>query len=71
MTLELVPVAQMGRWSGLIGFFRGLVAVPAPSIGGLIWREVGPAYVFLIPIAFDLFLRIPLLITIPETLDRE
>ena len=70
MTLELVPVAQMGRWSGLIGFFRGLVAVPAPLIGGLVWRNVGPAYVFLIPILVDLFLRIPLLTTIPETLDR-
>lgn len=71
MTLELVPVAQMGRWSGLIGFSRGLVAVPAPLIGGLVWRNVGPAYVFLIPILVDLFLRIPLLTTIPETLDGE
>ena len=71
MTLELVPVGQMGRWSGLLGFFRGLVAVPAPLIGGLIWNKVGPAYVFLIPIAIDLFLRIPLLTTIPETLGRK
>ena len=70
MTLELVPVGQMGRWSGLLGFFRGLVAVPAPLMGGLIWNKVSPAYVFLIPIAIDLFLRIPLLTTIPETLGR-
>jgi len=68
MTLELVPVEQMGKWSGLIGLFRGLVTIPAPVLGGLIWRELGPRYVFLIPLAVDLLLRIPLLTTIPETL---
>jgi len=71
MTLELVPVGQMGRWSGLLGLFGGLVTVPAPLIGGLIWRELGPAYVFLIPVALDLLVRIPLLTTIPETLHTE
>lgn len=68
MTLELVPVEQMGKWSGLIGLFRGLVTIPAPVLGGLIWRELGPKYVFIIPLAVDLLLRIPLLTTIPETL---
>jgi len=70
MTMELVPVGQMGRWSGLLGLFRGLVSIPAPVIGGLIWRELGPAYVFLIPLATDLLLRLPLLMTVPETLGR-
>jgi MFS family permease len=68
MTLELVPVEQRGRWSGVLGLFRGLATIPAPVIGGLIWRELGPMYVFLIPLAVDLLLRIPLLTTIPETL---
>jgi len=68
MTLELVPVEQMGKWSGLIGLFRGLVTIPAPILGGLMWKAVGPVYVFLIPIAIDLLLKIPLLTTIPETL---
>ncbi len=68
MTLELVSVEQMGKWSGLIGFFRGLVTIPAPVIGGLIWRELGPMYVFVVPLAVDLLLRIPLLTSIPETL---
>ncbi len=71
MTMELVPVGQMGRWSGLLGLFGGLVSVPAPLIGGLIWRGLGPAYVFLIPVALDLFVKIPLLTTIPETLHTE
>jgi MFS family permease len=68
MTLELVPVERMGKWSGVLGLFGGLVTVPAPIIGGLIWRELGPMYVFLVPLVVDLFLRIPLLMTIPETL---
>ncbi len=71
MTLELVSVEEMGKWSGLQGLFRGMVTIPAPIIGGLIWRELGPAYVFLVPLIVDLFLRIPLLTTVPETLNLD
>jgi MFS family permease len=71
MTLELVPVEEMGKWSGLQGLFRGMVTIPAPILGGLIWKELGPAYVFLVPLVVDLFLRIPLLTTVPETLNLE
>ena len=71
MTMEIVPVEQQGRLGGLLGLFVGLIAIPAPIVGGFIWREVGPMYVFLIPIVFDLLLRIPLLITVPETLGTE
>jgi MFS family permease len=70
MTLEVVSLEQQGRWGGLLGFFAGLVAIPAPILGGLIWRELGPMYVFLIPIVLDLLLRIPLLASVPETLER-
>jgi MFS family permease len=70
MTLEVVSLEQQGRWGGLLGFFAGLVTIPAPILGGLIWRELGPTYVFLIPIALDLTIRIPLLATVPETLKR-
>jgi MFS family permease len=69
MSIELVPVERMGRWNGLLGLLRGLVTIPAPILGGLIWNELGPAYVFVIPLAVDLLVRIPLLTTIPETLD--
>ena len=71
MSLELVPLECMGRWSGVLGVFAGLVTIPAPLVGGLIWRHIGPAYVFVVPIALDLVLRIPLLATVPETLWRE
>jgi MFS family permease len=70
MTLELLPLEQQGRWGGLLSLFTGLVTIPAPIIGGLIWRELGPMYVFVIPIVFDLFFRVPLLTTVPETLRR-
>ncbi|NQS88282.1 MFS transporter, partial [Patescibacteria group bacterium] len=71
MTLELVPIEQMGRWSGLLGLFGGLVTIPAPLLSGLIWKNISPIYIFLIPVAVDLFLKIPLLTTVPETLHRE
>ncbi len=69
MTLEVVSLEQQGRWGGLLGLFAGLVTIPAPLLGGLIWRELGPMYVFLIPIVLDLLLRVPLLATVPETLE--
>lgn len=71
MKMELVPAAQMGRWSGMLGLFDGIAIIPAPFIGGLIWRYLGPTYVFLIPVALDVALRLPLLATIPETLKRD
>jgi MFS family permease len=71
MTLEVISLEEQGRWGGLLGFFAGLVTIPAPILGGLIWRELGPMYVFLIPIGLDLLLRIPLLATVPETLRSE
>jgi len=69
MTAELVSMDQMGRWIGMLGLFRGfLVSIPGPIIAGMIWNRLGPAYVFLIPIAIDLVMRLPLLATMKETL---
>jgi len=68
MALELVPVEETGKWSGMQGLFRGLVTIPAPILAGLIWERLGPGYVFLVPVAVDLLLRMPLLATVPETL---
>jgi len=71
MSLELAPLEQMGRWSGLLGVFAGLVTIPAPLIGGVIWRWLGPMYVFIIPVVLDCALRLPLLGAVPETLWKE
>jgi MFS family permease len=71
MSLELVPVQRMGRWTGVRGLVAGLVAVPAPLVSGLLWRHVGPNSVFVVPVVLDLALRVPLLATVPETLWKE
>jgi MFS family permease len=70
MTPELIPNDYIGRWRGILGLFSGLVSIPAPIIGGIIWEHIGSHYIFLIPIFVELFLRIPLIKTIPETLNR-
>jgi MFS family permease len=68
MTAEIMPKEQMGRWVGIISLFRGLLAIPAPMIGGLIWEHIGPQHVFFAAIAMDAFLRLPLLASVRETL---
>ena len=68
ISAELVPPDYMGRWVGVTGLFVGLVDIPAPIIGGLIWEHIGPTYLFLIPILIDIFIKIPILRSMPETL---
>lgn len=68
MTAEIMPEELMGRWIGMISLVRGLIAVPAPLIAGLVWEHIGPEYVFLGAIAIDVFLRLPLLASVRETL---
>ena len=71
MGYELVPKEHMGRWLGISRMVQMLVAAAAASVAGLIWDQLGPAYVFLTVIVLDLCIRIPLLITMPETLHLE
>jgi len=68
MAYELVPKAHMGRWLGISVFFRMLLAAGAASLAGVIWDRLGPAYVFLTVIGLELLIRMPLLVTMPETL---
>lgn len=68
MAAEIMPKEQMGRWIGLVSLFRGLLGIPAPIIGGLIWEHIGPQYVFFAAIAIDAFLRLPFLASVRETL---
>lgn len=68
MTFELVPAEQMGRWTGIVRFFGMLLCAVATFIAGVIWDNIGPQYLFLTVIGLDLFIRIPLLIGMPETL---
>jgi MFS family permease len=71
MTPELVPSDCLGRWRGLIGFFTGLMSIPAPIVGGLVWEHFGPEWVFILITFLDLFILAPLLSTVPETLRIE
>jgi len=66
--VELVPPEQMGRWIGIIRMFRLLLTAGSAFIAGVIWDQIGPEYLFLTFIGLDLFVRIPLLIGMPETL---
>jgi len=68
MSRELVPPEQMGRWLGISSFCSMLFSASAVYLAGLIWDHIGPEYVFLTIIATDIFIRIPLLLRMPETL---
>jgi hypothetical protein len=68
MTFELVPAEQMGRWLGIVRFVRLLLSAGSAYAAGVIWDNLGPQYVFLTIIGLDLFIRIPLLVGMPETL---
>ncbi len=68
MGYELVPPDQMGRWMGTLRFFRMMLGAGTVYLAGVIWDNIGPQYVFLAVIGLDLFIRIPFLIGMPETL---
>lgn len=70
MTIELVPKGQTGRYMGVTSFVMCFVTAVTALLGGAIWEFFGPVPLFLSAIAIDLFVRIPLLVGIPETLRR-
>ncbi len=70
ITAELLPVSLLGRWYGVLNFFRGLASIVAPIIGGSIWSVIGPNYVFLFIILIEMSKLIILWLTIPETLRK-
>ena len=59
---------RMGRWLGITRFFRLVSCGCLVLVAGLIWDHIGPMYVFLAFIAIDVMVRLPLLVTMPETL---
>ena len=68
MERELVPAAHMGRWIGIARVAKMLVSATLVLVAGAIWDRLGPQYVFLAFVAIDLGIRLPLLVTMPETL---
>ena len=67
MIFELFPAEFMGRWMGINRFFRMTFAAVSAYAAGFIWDTIGPAYLFIAFIGIDLLIRVPLLISVPET----
>ncbi|MCE5266016.1 MAG: MFS transporter [Deltaproteobacteria bacterium] len=65
---ELVPPEQMGRWIGINRGFKMVTSAVLALTAGVIWDRIGPQYIFLLFVAVDLLVRMPLLIRLPETL---
>lgn len=66
-TIRRVTGFIWGSGAACLAFFGDW----SPSLlGGLIWDNLDPACVFLIPMVVDLLFKIPLLTTIPETLSK-
>jgi MFS family permease len=68
MQHELVPGWARGRWSGANGMVGSLVASVFAFAAGIIYDGVGPQWLFIIYICAEIFLRLPVLYTLPETL---
>lgn len=68
MERELVSPDQMGRWLGIARFFKMFLNAAITFTSGILWDKIGPQYVFLLFVALDLVIRMPLLISMPETL---
>ncbi|MBE6036500.1 MAG: MFS transporter [Clostridiales bacterium] len=67
---ELVPNRIRGRWSGVNSFTTSMVSAGMAAVSGLIYENMGPHWVFLIYILCELLIRLPLMLSIPETLSR-
>jgi len=71
MAAEMVPKEQMGRWIGIMSLVRGAFSIPFPMLAGGLWKAFDPIYVFVAAILIDLLFRIPLLLSVPETLSSQ
>jgi MFS family permease len=70
MERELVHPEHMGKWIGINRFFRMIVGALLALSAGMIWDKIGPQYIFIAFVGIELLIRLPLLITVPETLHR-
>ena len=68
---ELVSQDVMGVWIGFNRLTTNLISAAAALVSGFIYDYIGPAWVFLFFIALDAIIRMPLLISLPETLNKE
>jgi MFS family permease len=71
MSMEMVPEEYRGRWTGFISLLQNAIRVPAMLFGGYLYETGNAELVFILPIILSLMVRMPLLATISETLQRE
>lgn len=65
---ELVPREIMGRWQGVVRMFSSTFGAILAAVAGIIYDTIGGQWVFIIYLACEAFLRIPLILSPPETL---
>lgn len=68
MQHELVPARVRGRWSGVNSFTGSMVSAGMAALSGLIYDNMGPQWVFFVYILCEALIRLPLLLSLPETL---
>jgi MFS family permease len=71
ISMEMVPQKFRGRWTGFLSLLSNAIRVPAMLLGGYLYESGNPELVFIIPVLVDLFVRMPILTRIPETLKKE
>jgi MFS family permease len=67
---ELVPESERGKWMGIRELLRGVFRIPAPILGGILYSQVSPQVPFLFHMFVDVFIRMPLLLTMPKTIKK-
>jgi MFS family permease len=70
MHWEIVPESKRGRWYGIEGFIN-IFAIPATLLSGFLWQQGYMIEVLLLPIILEVLLLIPIMTTIPDTLDQD
>lgn len=65
---ELVSQEVMGTWLGVTRLTNAVVSAVMALLAGILYDKVGPQYVFILFVALDALVRMPLLISLPETL---
>ncbi len=70
MHWEMVPGEKRGRWYSMEGLI-GISAIPAAILGGILWQYGLMIEVLLLPILLETLIVIPIMTTVPDTLNRD
>lgn len=70
MQRELVSQEVMGTWIGVVRMTNAISSAVMAALAGIIYEKIGPAYVFILYVGMDMLIRLPLLMSLPETLNK-